>query len=103
MRAQIDAARLEALQIEILHVVGRGLEDDLELMVLEEPVRVLPEAPVGRPPRRLDVGDVPGLGAEHAQKRLRVHRAGAELDIERLLNQAALGSPVVGQFQNQIL
>jgi hypothetical protein len=26
-------------------------------------------------------------GAEHSQKRLRVHRAGADLDIERLLQR----------------
>jgi hypothetical protein len=48
--AQIDAAGLEALQVELLHLVGCRLEDDLELMVLEQPVRILAEAPVGRPP-----------------------------------------------------
>ena len=62
MRAQVDAAGLQALQIELLHFVGRRLEDDLELLVLEEPVRVLAEAAVGRPARRLDVGDAPGFG-----------------------------------------
>jgi hypothetical protein len=103
VRAQIDAARLETLQVEILHVVGRGLENHLELVVLEEPVRVLPKPPVGGPPRRLDVRDVPGLRAEHAQECLRMHRAGAELDVQRLLDQTPLRGPVVRQFQNQIL
>ena len=59
VRAQVDAARLEALQVELLDLVGRRLEDHLELVVLEQPVRVLAEAAVGRPPRRLHVGDVP--------------------------------------------
>ncbi len=103
VRTQIDAARLQTLQIQILHVVGRRLEDDLELVMLEQPVGVLAETAVGRPARRLDVGDVPGLRAEHAEERLRVHGAGAELDVERLLDEAALRGPVVRQLQNQIL
>ncbi len=32
-----------------------------------------------------------------------MHRAGAHLDVERLLNEAALRRPVVGQFENEIL
>ena len=59
VRAQVDAARFEALQIQLLHFVGRRLEDHLELMVLEQAVGVLAEAAVGRPARRLHVGDVP--------------------------------------------
>ena len=68
---RVDAARLEAVEIELLHLVGRRLEDHLELVVLEQPIRVLAEAAVGRPPRRLHVGDVPVRGPEHAQERLR--------------------------------
>ena len=33
--ARVDAARLEALEIELLHIVGRRLEDHLKLVVLE--------------------------------------------------------------------
>ena len=61
VRAQVDAARFEALQIQLLHFVGRRLQNHLELVVLEEAVRVLAEAAVGRPARRLHVGDAPGL------------------------------------------
>jgi hypothetical protein len=77
------------LQVQLLHVVRRRLEDDLELLVLEQPVRVLAEAAVGRPPGRLHVGDAPVGRAEHAQERLRVHRAGAHLDVEGLLEETA--------------
>ena len=79
--------RLEALQVQLLHFVRRRLQDDLELMVLEQPVRVLAEPTVGRTPRRLHVGHVPRRRAEHPQKRFRVHRARTHLDVERLLQQ----------------
>jgi hypothetical protein len=47
---RVDAARLEAVEIQLLHFVRRRLQYDLELVVLEQPVGVLPEAAVGRPP-----------------------------------------------------
>ena len=99
--ARVDAARLEALEIELLHFVGRRLEDHLELVVLEQAVRVLAEAAVGRPARRLHVGDVPVRGPEHAQERLGVHRAGADLDVERLLQQAAARGPELRELEDE--
>ncbi len=61
--ARVDAARLEAVQVRLLHLVRRRLQDHLELVVLEQPVRVLAEAAVVGPPRRLHVGHAPGLRA----------------------------------------
>jgi hypothetical protein len=46
MRAQVDPAGFEALEIELLHFIGRWFEDHLELVVLEQPVRILAEAAV---------------------------------------------------------
>ena len=103
VRAQIDAARLEALQVELLHLVGRRLQDDLELVVLEQAVRVLAEAAVRRPARRLHVGHAPVLGPEHAQKGLGVHGPGAHLDVEGLLEEAASGGPEFRQLEDQLL
>src|SRR5438067_13403630 len=40
---------------------------------------------------------------KHAKKRLRVHRAGADLDVERLLQRAAARYPEFRQLQDQIL
>jgi hypothetical protein len=57
--------------------------------MLEQAVRVLAEAAIGRPPGRLDVRDAPVSGSEHPQKRLRVHRPCAHLDVERLMKEAA--------------
>ena len=101
--ARLDAARLEALQVERLNLVGRRLHDHLELVVLEEPVRVLAEAAVVGAPRRLDVGDVPVPRAEHAQRRLRVRGARADLEVERLLDQAALRRPELGELEDEVL
>ena len=64
----VDAKGLQAPQVELLHVLRRGLQHDLELVVLVEAVGVLAVAAVGGPPRRLDVGDVPRLGAERPEK-----------------------------------
>ena len=98
-----DAARLEALQIEVLHLVRRRLQDHLELMVLVEAIRVLAVAAVGRPARRLHVGDVPVRRPEHAQEGLGRHRAGADFQIERLLDEASLPAPVLRQLEDEIL
>ena len=103
MGTQVDAAGLQALQIELLHLVWRGLQDHLELLVLEETVRVLAEASVGGPPRRLHVGDAPRLGAEHAQKRFGVHRSRAHLDVERLLEETTPGGPELGELEDELL
>jgi hypothetical protein len=72
MQARVDAARLEAFEIELLHLVRRGLEDHLILVMLEETVRVLSEASIIGAPRRLHVGHAPRLGTQHAEQRFRM-------------------------------
>src|SRR6516162_1391549 len=101
--SRVDSARFEAFEVHLLDIVGGGLEDDLKLIVLEEAVRVLAEAPVGRPAGRLDVGDIPVRRTQHAEKRLRVHRARADLDVKRLLQRAAARRPEFGQLQDEAL
>ena len=100
---RIDAARLEAIEIELLHFVGRRLQDHLVLMVLEQPIRVLSEPAVVGTTRWLDVGDAPRLRAEHAEQRLRMRSPGADFEIERLLQQASMGRPERRQLENEIL
>ena len=100
---RIDAARLEAVEIQLLHFVGRRLEDHLVLVMLEQPVRVLSEAAVVGPARRLDVGHAPRLRPEHAEQRLGMRGAGADFEIERLLQQAAVRRPERRQLENEVL
>ena len=60
--AQIDPDRLQRLQIELLHIVRRRLQDHLQLRVLVKPVRILAVAPVRGPPRWLRVRNLYGFG-----------------------------------------
>ena len=103
VQPRVDAAGLEAIEVGLLDVVGRRLEDHLHLVVLEQPVRVLPESAVVGAPRRLDVGDAPGRRSEHAEQRFRMRGAGPHLEVKPLLNQAALGRPERRQLEDQVL
>ena len=61
------------------------------------------EAPIVRAARRLDIRDIPRRGAEHAQQRFRMRGARADLEVERLLDEAALRCPEVLQLEYQVL
>ncbi len=100
---EIDSHRFEALDVELLDVERRRLQDDLELVVLVEPERVVAVAPVRRPARRLDVGDPPGLRPQHPQEGVRVHRPGTDFEIVGLLQDTALPRPVVRKRKYQLL
>ena len=58
MDAQVKAELLQGIQIEILDVLRRRLQDYLELIVALETVGVLAVAAVGRAAGRLNVGAV---------------------------------------------
>ena len=88
-----DPEPLEAAQVDVLDVLGRGLQDDLELEVLAEPEGVLAVAAVGRPAGRLDVRAPPRIRPEDAQKRRRMHGSGAHREVVGLLDQAAFRPP----------
>ena len=103
VQPRVDAARFEALEIELLHFVGRRLEDHLILVMLEQPVRVLSEPPIVGAPRRLHVGDAPRLRPEHAEQRFGMRGAGADFEIERLLQQAAVRGPERRQLEDEVL
>jgi len=60
-----------------------------------EAVGVLAVTPVVGAHRRLDIGDVPRLGSEHAQEGGRVHRPCADLGVVRLCDETSLGCPEV--------
>src|SRR6202011_3368888 len=64
---------------------------------------ILAEPAVGRPPRWLHVRNAPVGGSEHAQERLGMHRAGADLDVERLLEGASARRPELRQLENEAL
>jgi hypothetical protein len=65
---------------------GAGLRITWNWWCLKRRFGFSPKPAVGRTARRLHVGDVPVRRPEHAQERLGVHGAGADLDVERLLS-----------------
>jgi hypothetical protein len=71
--------------------------------MLEHAIRILAESAVVRPPGRLHIGHAPRLRAEHAEQRLRVRGAGADLEVERLLQQTPVRRPEGGQFEDEVL
>ena len=64
--AQVNPKGFQAIEVELLHVVRRRLQDDLELRVLEKPVRIFAIASVGRTARRLHVGHAVARGQARA-------------------------------------
>ena len=68
-----------------------------------EAVGVLAIAPIGGPARRLDIRRIPRLRANGAQKGGRMKGTRADLEVQRLEDDAALRRPVILQGQNQTL
>src|SRR5258708_27594493 len=66
-----------------------------------KPVGILAIAPIGRPPRGLDIGGAPRLRAQRAERRRRVKRAGPDLEVVGLQDGAALRRPIGLQLENE--
>jgi hypothetical protein len=66
-------------------------------------VGILAVTPVSRPARGLDVSDFIGLRPENAEKCLRVHGAGTDLDVIRLLKDAIAFGPKCLKLKYKIL
>ena len=103
MHAGVDAECLEGFQIDLLNVQRSGFENDLKLVVLVQPHRIVAVTPIDRPSRRLAVRDPPGLGTEHAKEGVGVHRPRADLDVVGLLQHATLLAPEALNRKQQVL
>ena len=101
MQGGVDAEGRERAQVELLDIGRRGLEDHLELEVATETEGVFAVAGVPRAARRLDEGDPVGLRPEDAEKGLRVHGAGPDLDVIGLLHDAAMLAPEAREREDQ--
>ena len=93
-RCGIDADGGERLQIEVLQVRRRRLQDHLELVIVLQPVGIFAVAAILRPPRRLHIGGVPGFRPERAQRGRRMKGARAHFHVVGLQDHAALIRPV---------
>src|SRR5258708_22408295 len=84
--AQINADRAERLEVKLLHILRRRLQDHLQLQVLEQAVGILPITPISRTPRRLNISNLIRIRPKHAKECLRSHGPGAHFNVIRLLN-----------------
>ncbi len=91
--AALYADGLQALQVQFLWIARIWLEDHLVLEEHLHTVGVLAVAPVVSSVGRLDVGHVPRLRAEDAQRGGRVHGARAHLLAVRLPDEASVLRP----------
>src|SRR5271166_2622658 len=103
MFAQVNANRGQRIEVQLLHILRRRLQDHLILHMLEQAVGVLAVTAVGRTPRRLYIADVVGLGTKHAQEGLRRHGSRTDLDIIGLLKDATVFRPESLQAKDQFL
>src|ERR1700682_3332354 len=71
--------------------------------MLVEPIGIFSIATVGGPTTGLHVPDAIGTGAEHAEKRFRMHGARADFHVVGLLEDASLLYPELGELQDQVL
>src|SRR6266446_3039515 len=100
---KVNPDRAQRLEIQLLHILRRRLQNDLQLRVLEQPVRILPVAPVRRAPRRLQIRHLVRSWSQHTQKGLRRHGPRAHFDVIRLLQHAAALRPESLELQDKFL
>ena len=101
--AQVDANGFKTAKVLFEHIVGCGLQDDLQLLVLIETVAVFTVAAVGWAAAGLNVGNLIGLRTEYAQKCFGRHGAGPDFEIVRFLDDGATVGPVALQFEDCVL
>ena len=90
----VDADGRQAVQIQLLGIGRRRLQDHLKLGVHLHAVGILGVAAIVGAIARLGVGDIPRLRPQHAEHRGRIARARADLLAVWLPDQAALRGPV---------
>src|ERR1700693_3437111 len=71
--------------------------------MLVQAIGIFAIATVGGPTTRLHVPDAIGAGAEDAKKSFRMHGARADFHVVRLLEDATLLHPELGELQDQVL
>jgi hypothetical protein len=93
----IDAEGLQAAEIDLLDVKGRGFDDDLILIIVLEPIGIFTVSTIGWTARRFHIGHPPRLRAQNPEKGSRMESSGTHLCIVGLLNHTSLIRPELFQ------
>ena len=101
--SRVEAQYFQTLQIQFLDIVRARFADDLELMMLIQPVRIIAITAIGRTAGRFDVCDVPWFRSQRTQERRRIHCTCPFFYIIRFLDDAALGGPKFLQSEAHFL
>ncbi len=99
----VEAERAQRAQIQLLKIVGRGFDGDLELIVVLQPEWVLAIATVGGPARGLHVRRAPGLRADGAQEGRGVEGARSHFHVVGLQDDATPQRPIGLKGKDQVL
>ena len=103
MLLDINADSTQAVQVQILHVVGRRLEQHLELVVMLKAIGVLAVAAVGGTTRGLHISRAP-RGRTKRTKRCRgMERARTHLVVVGLKHDASVIGPIALKIHNDVL
>ena len=103
VQMRIDADGGERLQVQLLQVRRRRLDDHLELVIVLQPVGIFTVAAVLRPARGLHIGGLPRFRPERAQRGRRMKRARSHFHVVGLQDHAALVRPEPLQGENETL
>jgi len=91
----LDAAGLQAFQIKLLGVCGRGFQEDLVLIVMLETMGVFTVSAIGRTAAGFHVGHSPGFGTQRPEEGVWRKGSCSDFQIIGLDDEATLTGPVI--------
>ena len=100
---RIDPQCTQRAQIKVDDVRRSRLQNHLILMVLLQTIGIFAVTAVLRTTRGLNISSAPGFGTKSPQERRGVGGAGADFQVDRLQQRAALPIPVFLQAQDHFL
>src|SRR5689334_5369291 len=103
MHQRIQPERAQAAQIQIENLERRGLDDDLVLIIVLQPERVVAVTTVRRTARRLQVRGAPRLRSNGPQEGSGMESTRAHLHIVGLQDDAPLLRPIALQPEYELL
>jgi hypothetical protein len=89
----INPKGLQTAQIDLLNIQGRRFHDDLILVIVLEPIGILPVTAIRRTTGRFNIGHPPRFRAKNLEKRSRVKGPRADFRTIGLLDDTSLICP----------